>query len=88
VQILDSLQSRINYVRVMLFRATTQDEHRITIGLLRLVTQSVADGETNAAVDTYCRYLKRAEDRATGIIEGRKASRLDIRATKTDRKKG
>lgn len=88
VQILESLRSRINYVRVMLYRATTQDEHRITIGLLRLVTQSVADGETNAAVDTYCRYLKRAEDRAIGVIEDREASRQDIRASKKDRKKG
>ena len=88
VKMLESLQSRINYVRVMLFRATTQDEHRMTVGLLRSVTQSVVRGETDAALDTYCRYLKRAEDRAIGIIENRKPTRPDIRIRKTDDKKG
>ena len=75
VQMLASLQSRINYVRVLLYRTTTLDEHRTTIRLLRSVLEAAMESRAEDAAETYRAYLSRAQDRAIGIIKERRADR-------------
>lgn len=86
VQVLESLQSRISYIRVMLYRTTTYDEHQITIGLMRDVLTAARARQADEAAEVYRRYLMRARDRAIGIIEDRKASRPDARTRKVETK--
>lgn len=72
VRTLESLLSRINYIRVILYRTTSMDEHYHTIGLLRSVLEAIEAGDAGKAVETYRGYLTRAQDRMVGIIEERK----------------
>lgn len=73
VRTLESLHSRINYIRVILYRTTSTDEHHHTIGLLRSVLDAIAAGRTEQAVEIYRGYLTRALNRMVGIIEERNA---------------
>jgi DNA-binding GntR family transcriptional regulator len=70
--VLESMQSRINYIRVILYRTTSLEEHRTTIVLLRKLHDAMVAGDTDAAVETYRRFLQRAQERAVGIINERK----------------
>lgn len=72
-QTLGALLSRINYIRVILYRTTGREEHYQTIGLLRSVLDEIAAGDREKAVEVYRSYLTRALNRMVGIIEARTA---------------
>lgn len=72
VHTLEALLSRMNYIRVILYRTTSRAEHEHTIGLLRAVLDGIASGDTVKAVEVYQGYLTRALNRMVEIIEARR----------------
>ncbi|SFP91169.1 GntR family transcriptional regulator [Tranquillimonas alkanivorans] len=71
-RMLEALLSRINYIRVILYRTTSREEHFHTIGLLRSVLEEIEAGDAERAVEVYRSYLTRALNRMVEIIEAQK----------------
>ena len=71
-QTLQTLLSRINYIRVILYRTTSREEHYHTIDMLRSVLDEIHAGDAKKAVAAYRDYLTRALHRMVEIVESQK----------------